>query len=61
MKFIKLTLSVNEKPTILVNISLCIDIYRKDGGHSTQLSFNNDYILSVTETPEEIVEILNEY
>ena len=59
MKFIEVNLLLNESVSLLVNIALCIDIYRKKDGNSTQLSFGNDYVLSVIETPEEILNLMN--
>ena len=55
MQIKELTLAIVSSPKIYVNLSLVYDIYRKKDGNSTQISFGNDYVLSVTETPEQIL------
>ena len=59
MKFIKLTLP--DKSSVFVNISKCYDIFKneKSEKNNTNISFGNDYVLSVLETPKEIIDILN--
>jgi len=59
MKFIKLTLPDNSK--VYVNVNLVYDIFKNEFGdkNNTNLSFGNDYVLSVLETPEEIINLIN--
>jgi hypothetical protein len=59
IKMIELTLNIDEKPKIYINPKKIMELFRLKKDSYTQISFSNDYYIYVTETPQEILEIIN--
>jgi len=59
MKFIKLRLC--DGTEVFANMSLAFDIYKNVNVEksNTHISFGNDYVLTVLETPLEILNLIN--
>lgn len=60
MKFIKLRLC--DGTEVFANMDLAFDIYKNPNADksNTHISFGNDYVLTVIETPTEIIDMLSD-
>ena len=60
MKFIKLRLC--DGTEVFANMNLAFDIYKNPNADksNTHISFGNDYVLTVLETPKEVIDLISE-
>jgi len=60
MKFIKLRLC--DGTEVYANMDLAFDIYKNPNAEksNTHISFRNDYVLTVIETPKEIIDMISD-